>query len=123
MSKPSSPRKWGAGEASAIARHIRVSPRKLGLVTQMICGMPVSKALVQLSFCRKRIAQEVRNVLQSAIANAENNHGLDVDSLVVARAEVGKSFVIKRLHTRARGRSARVEKPFSRLEVVVREQA
>ncbi len=121
MSKPRSERKWEENEAAAKARHIHVSPRKLGLVANMIAGMSASKALIQLDFSRKRIAKEVGKVLRSAISNAENNHSLDIDRLIVARVNVGKSFVIKRFHTRARGRSSRIVKPFSKLEIVVRQ--
>lgn len=122
MSKRSAPRKWMENEAAARARHIRVSPYKLSLVAGMIRGMSASEAMVQLAFSKKRVAREVRQVLSSAISNAENNHSLNIDRLIVADARVGKAMVMKRLHTRARGRSARVLKPFSRLEIVVREK-
>jgi large subunit ribosomal protein L22 len=108
-------------EAQAVLRTIRVSPRKLNLVAQMIRGKKVSTALAELEFSRKRIAGTVKKVLQSAIANAENNHDLDVDNLIVAEAHVGKALVMKRFHARARGRVGRIEKPFSHLTVVVRE--
>ena len=120
MSKPSFQRRLGDNEAKAIGRTIRVSPRKLNLVAQSIQGLPVERALNELSFSRKRIAGAVKRVLESAIANAENNHQLDVDRLVVAEASVGKAFVMKRFHARARGRGARIEKPFANLTVVVR---
>jgi large subunit ribosomal protein L22 len=106
----------------AIAGQLRVSPRKLNLVAQMIRGKSCERALAELQFCRRRIAVDVRKVLQSAIANAENNHQLDVDRLYVAEATVGKTLVMKRFHARARGRAGRVEKPFSNIRVVVRER-
>ena len=102
---------------------LRVSPRKLNLVAQQIRGMGAGKALNELAFSRKRIAVDVRKALQSAVANAENNHQLDVDRLFVSEASVGKGIVMKRFHTRARGRSAGIEKPFSQLTIVVRERA
>ena len=100
---------------------LRVSPQKLNLLAQLIRGKPVDKALADLEFSRKRIAVSVKKALESAIANAENNHSLDVDDLVVAEAHVGKALVMKRFHARARGRGARIEKPFSNLTIVVRE--
>ena len=106
----------------AVARRLRTSSRKLNLVAQLIRGLPAEKALVQLSFSPRRISREVKRVLESAIANAENNHNLDVDRLVVAEAYVGKSIVMKRFRPRARGRMGRISKPFSRITVVVREQ-
>lgn len=109
-------------EARAYAKFIRVSPRKLNLVAQMIRGKSADKALVDLDFCPRRVAIDVKKVLQAAVANAENNHGLDVDRLVVAEATVGKSVTMKRFMARARGRSSRIEKNFSRLTVVVRER-
>jgi large subunit ribosomal protein L22 len=102
-------------------RNLRTSPIKLNLVAEMIRGMKVADALTQLSFSNKRIAQDVRKVLQSAIANAENNHNLNVDALVVKEAWVGKGMVMKRFHARARGRGARILKPHSHLTIVVRE--
>jgi large subunit ribosomal protein L22 len=108
-------------EAKAVLRVVRTSPRKLNLVAQLIRGKKVSVALADLEFSRKRIAGQVRKTLQSAIANAENNHDLDVDNLVVAEAHVGKSLVMKRFNSRARGRVGRILKPFSHLTVVVRE--
>jgi len=122
MSKKSHPRRLKETEAMAGARMVRVSPRKLNLVAQLIRGKSASAALAELTFTQQRIAQDVRKVLQAAIANAENNHQLDVDRLVVAEATVGKSFVMKRFATRARGRSARILKPWSKLTVVVRER-
>ncbi len=121
MSKPSHPRALKDNEAKAIARMLRVSPQKLNLVAQLIRGKKVETALADLQFSQKRIAHDVRKCLQSAIANAENNHDLDVDDLVVAEAHVGKALVMKRFHARARGRAGRVEKPFSHLTIVVRQ--
>jgi len=121
MGKAKAPRRLADNEARAVARTLRVSPQKLNLVAAMIRGKPVANALTDLEFSRKRIASTVRKTLESAIANAENNHGLDVDALVVAEAYVGKSIVMKRFHARGRGRSSRIEKPFSHLTIVVRE--
>jgi large subunit ribosomal protein L22 len=121
MSKPKFERRLKDNEAQAVARSLRVSPQKLNLVAQLIRGKKVDKALADLTFSRKRIAKDVKKTLQSAIANAENNHSLDVDQLVVAEAYVGKNLVIKRFHTRARGRMGKIVKPFSQLTVVVRE--
>jgi large subunit ribosomal protein L22 len=121
MGKPSHPRALKDNEAKAIARMLRVSPQKLNLVAQLIRGKKVETALADLQFSHKRIATDVRKCLQSAIANAENNHDLDVDDLVVAEAHVGKALVMKRFHARARGRASRVEKPFSHLTIVVRQ--
>ena len=121
MGKPKSERALPDNEAKAVARMLRVSPQKLNLVASMIRGKKVDSALADLTFSRKRIATDVKKTLQSAIANAENNHGLDVDDLIVSEAFVGKAFVIKRFHARARGRAGRVEKPFSNLTVVVRQ--
>jgi large subunit ribosomal protein L22 len=121
MSKPQFERRLKDNEAQAVARQLRVSPQKLNLVAQLIRGKKVEKALAELTFSRKRIAQDVKKTLQSAIANAENNHSLDVDQLVVAEAYVGKNLVMKRFHTRARGRMGKILKPFSQLTVVVRE--
>jgi large subunit ribosomal protein L22 len=121
MGKPSFQRRLSDNEAKAFAKTIRVSPQKLNLVAQSIRGLPAERALAELSFSRKRIAGTVKTVLQAAIANAENNHQLDVDRLVVAEATVGKAFVMKRFRARARGRAGRIHKPFSNLTVVVRE--
>jgi large subunit ribosomal protein L22 len=121
MGKKSAPRALDDKAAKAVARNLRVSPQKLNLVAQLIRGKKVSTALADLEFSQKRIAGEVRKTLESAIANAENNHDLDVDDLVVAEAYVGKSLVLKRFQARARGRGDRVEKPFANLTVVVRE--
>ena len=122
MGKPGFERKLADTEAVAIARHMRLSPRKLNLVAGSIRGLSCDRALAELQFSRRRIANEVRKVLQSAIANAENNHQLDVDRLFVAEASVGKTMVIKRWRPRARGRVGRIEKPFSQLRLVVRER-
>jgi large subunit ribosomal protein L22 len=123
MSKPNHPRLLGDNEAQAIVSNIRVSPRKLNLVAAMIRNMPAQQAVSTLTFSKRRIAQQVKKALESAIANAENNHQLDVDRLVVTRAEVGRAIVMKRFHARGRGRSARVEKWFSHLKIVVAERA
>jgi large subunit ribosomal protein L22 len=123
MGKPATPRALPDNEAKAVARMLRVSPQKLNLVAALIRGKKVSSALADLEFSRKRIALDVRKCLQSAIANAENNHDLDVDDLVVSQAFVGKALVMKRFHARARGRAGRVEKPFSNLTIIVRETA
>ena len=122
MSKPKRERSLADNEALAVGRLIRVSPRKLNLVAELIRGMEASRALAQLAFSRKGIAPEVRKVLESAIANAENNHDLDVDRLYVAEASVGKALVMKRFAPRARGRVNVIRKPFSRLRIVVRER-
>jgi len=121
MSKPQAPRKVEEVEALAFAKAIRISPRKLNLVAQTIRGKNASAALAELTFSRRRIAQDVKKVLQSAIANAENNHQLDVDRLYVKEASVGSGLVMKRFAARARGRGTRIEKLFSHLRVVVRE--
>jgi large subunit ribosomal protein L22 len=123
MAKPNQPRRQADNEALAVALSLRTSPRKLALVAGMISGMDAGRAVVALEFSRKRIAQAVRKTLESAIANAENNHNLDVDRLYVAEASVGKRLVMKRMMTRARGRAGRIEKPFSSLRIVVRERA
>jgi large subunit ribosomal protein L22 len=123
MGKSSAPRALSDSEAKAILRNIRVSPQKLNLVAQLIRGKRVATALADLEFSRKRVARDVKKCLESAIANAENNHDLDVDDLVVKEAFVGKALVMKRFHARARGRGARILKPFSHLTIVVREQA
>ena len=122
MGKEATQRKLGDNEAMAIARTLRVSPRKLNLVATSIRGLAVEQALNQLAFSKRRIAGDVRKVVQSAVANAENNHDLDVDRLYVAEISVGRSMVMKRWRPRARGRVARIIKPFSNLTVVVRER-
>src|SRR5215471_13155688 len=121
MSKPKRERSLADNEAKAVARMLRVSPQKLNLVAQLIRGRKASAALADLEFSRKRIAGDVRKCLESAIANAENNHDLDVDDLVVAEAHVGKAIVIKRFHPRGRGRMGRIFKPFANLTIVVRQ--
>ncbi|EJF90071.1 50S ribosomal protein L22 [Bartonella melophagi] len=121
MGKAKVPRQLKDNEAKAVARTVRVSPQKLNLVAAMIRGKRVNTALADLTFSRKRIAQTVRKTLESAIANAENNHDLDIDSLIVSEAHVGKSIVMKRFHVRGRGRSSRIERPFSHLTIIVRE--
>jgi large subunit ribosomal protein L22 len=123
MGKQSAERRLADNEAKAVGRMLRISPRKLDLVAGVIRGKPVGTALAALTFSKRRIAHDVKKVLQSAVANAENNHQLDVDQLVVAEASVGKAMVMKRFSARARGRSARIEKPFSNITVVVRERA
>ena len=123
MSKPNTQRALADNEAKAVARMLRVSPQKLNLVAQLIRGKKASKALADLEFSRKRIAGEVKKALESAIANAENNHSLDVDDLIVAEAYVGRGLVLKRFSPRARGRAGRISKPFSNLTIVVREVA
>jgi len=121
MGKQARGRKLAENEAVAVGRLLRTSSQKLNVVAGLIRGKPVETALVELSFSKRRIANDVRKVLQAAVANAENNHDLDVDSLVVAEASVGKSMVMKRFRPRARGRTGRIQKPFSRLRIVVRE--
>ena len=122
MSKPKFKRALADNEALAMASSLRTSPQKLNVVCQSIRGLNAEKALSELAFSKRRIAGAVKKVLESAIANAENNHQLDVDRLYVAEATVGKALVMKRFRARARGRAARIEKPFSKLRVVVRER-
>ena len=121
MSKKSHPRALAENEAKAVAKMLRVSPQKLNLLAQLIRGKKVATAKADLEFSRKRIAKDVLKCLESAIANAENNHQLDVDDLVVAQAHVGKGLVLKRHEPRARGRVGKIFKPFSNLTIVVRE--
>lgn len=121
MGKKSAPRRLADNEANAELKMVRVSPQKLNLVAGLIRGLKVEKALANLTFSKKRIANDVKKLLESAIANAENNHGLDVDNLVVAEASVGKALVMKRFRARARGRGAKILKPFSNMRIVVRE--
>jgi large subunit ribosomal protein L22 len=123
MSKPKHPRTLAETQAEALLRNVRVSPRKLNLVAGLIRNMPVSDAIATLAFSKRRIAQQVKKTLESAVANAENNHQLDVDRLVVSRAEVGKSIVMRRFMARGRGRASRIEKWFSHIRIVVAEQA
>ena len=122
MGKPKHRRRLREDEATAVTRNLRISPQKLNLVAQSIRGRNAEAALSELTFSKRRIAGDVKKTLQSAIANAENNHQLDVDRLYVAEATVGKSFVMKRFRPRARGRAGRIIKPFSNLTVVVRER-
>jgi large subunit ribosomal protein L22 len=121
MSKKATERRLKPVEAMAKVRTLRISARKLNLVAQSIRGLKVQRALNELDFSAKRIAGDVRKALYSAISNAENNHGLDIDSLIVAEAYVGKNLIMKRFSARARGRSSRIEKPFSEITIVVRE--
>ena len=121
MSKLAKPRALPENEAKCVARMLRVSPQKLNLLAQLIRGKKVETALADLEFSRKRISVEVKKALESAIANAENNHELDVDDLIVSEAYVGKAMVLKRFSPRARGRAGRIEKPFSNLTIIVRE--
>src|SRR6202047_1679860 len=121
MSKKARERSLADTEAKAVARMLRVSPQKLNLLAQLIRGKKVAAALADLEFSRKRIARDVRKCLESAIANAENNHDLDVDDLVVAEAHVGKALVLKRFTPRGRGRMGRILKPFANLTIVVRQ--
>ena len=122
MGKQAKPRSLADNEARAVVRNLRVSPQKLNEVAALVRGQKADKALATLSFSRRRIAIDVKKALQSAIANAENNHSLDVDRLVVKEAHVGKGLVMKRFRARARGRGARILKPFSHLTIVVAEK-
>ena len=122
MGKESRQRVLADTQAKAIGRGMRTSPRKLNLVAQAIRGKSAEQALNELTFSPKRIARDVKKVLESAIANAENNHDLDVDDLVVTEASVGKNLTLKRVHARARGRGARVEKPFAQVTIIVEER-
>jgi large subunit ribosomal protein L22 len=121
MGKSKRARSLKENEARAVTRNIRVSPQKLNLLAQLIRGKKVDRALADLTFSRKRVAKDVKKTLQSAIANAENNHSLDVDTLVVSEAYVGKNLVLKRIRPRARGRAARIDKPFAQMTVIVRQ--
>lgn len=121
MGKEKSPRRVADNEAMAVSRMLRTSPQKLNLVAQMIRGQKVEKALTDLTFSKKRIAEDVMKTLKSAIANAENNHGLDVDDLIVAEAWVGKNLVLKRGRPRARGRFGKILKPFSQVTIKLRQ--
>ena len=122
MGKQSNPRSLADSEARSVVHNLRVSPQKLNLVATMIRGLDVNKAIAALSFSRRRIAEDVKKALQSAIANAENNHSLDVDRLFVKEAHVGKGLVMKRFRARAKGRGARILKPFSHLTIIVGER-
>jgi large subunit ribosomal protein L22 len=121
MGKPQRERTLKDNEARAVTRLMRVSPQKLNLLAQLIRGKKVDRALADLTFSRKRVAKDVKKTLESAIANAENNHALDVDALVVAEAYVGKNLVLKRIRARARGRAGRIEKPFAQITVILRQ--
>lgn len=121
MGKAKNPPKQASNESRAVLRMLRVSPQKLNLIAQSIRGMSVEKAQAELTFSRKRHSNEVLKLLNSAIANAENNHGLDIDSLVVAQSYVGKNLVMKRIRARARGRAARILKPFAQMTIVLRD--
>lgn len=123
MSKPKQPRRLAETEAQAVVNNLRVSPRKLNLVAALIRNQPAGQAIATLTFSKRRIAHDVRKALESAIANAENNHQLDVDRLWVSRAEVGRGIVMRRFHARGRGRASRIEKWFSNLKIVVAERA
>ena len=122
MGKKSAPRPYADNEAMAFSKHMRVSPQKLNLVASQIRGMDCETAISELKFSKRRIAVDVKKVLESAIANAENNHDLDVDRLYVAEATVGRTMVMKRWRARARGRTGKILKPFSNLRVIVRER-
>jgi large subunit ribosomal protein L22 len=122
MGKPKRERSLANNEAKAVTKTLRVSPRKLNLVAGLIRGKKVDHALADLEFSRKRIAQDVRKCVMSAVANAENNHGLDVNELIIAEAHVGKNLVMKRFHARARGRAGGILRPFSQITVIVREK-
>jgi large subunit ribosomal protein L22 len=121
MGKPARERTLPENEARAVTKLLRVSPQKLNLLAQLIRGKKVDQALADLTFSRKRIARDVKKTLESAIANAENNHDLDVDALIVSEAYVGKKLVMKRLKAGARGRASRIEKPFAQITVIVRQ--
>jgi large subunit ribosomal protein L22 len=121
MGQAKNPRRVADNEARAKLRMLRISPQKLNLIATMIRGKKVERALNDLEFSRKRASADVKKLLQSAVANAENNHGLDIDSLIVSEAYVGKNLVMKRFRARARGRGAKILKPFSELTIVVRE--
>ena len=122
MGKTSAGRKVAENEAYAVLRNLRISPQKLNLVATMIRGMDAEKALAALTFSRRRISDDVKMAVQSAIANAENNHQLDVDRLFIKEASVGKAITMRRFRPRARGRTGRIRKPFSHLTVIVSER-
>jgi large subunit ribosomal protein L22 len=123
MGKAKRERVLSDSEAKAVVRNLRVSPQKLNLLAQLIRGKKVDTALADLEFSKKRIAKDVRKCVMSAVANAENNHGLDVNDLVVSEAYVGKNLVIRRFHARGRGRMSAIQKPFAQLTVIVKEKA
>ena len=122
MGKKSTPRRLADNEAKAELRNVRISPIKLNLVAALIRGLKVDKSLANLTFSKQRISNDVKKLLESAVANAENNHGLDVDSLVIVEASVGNGMVMKRFRARAKGRGAKILKPFSNMRIVVREE-
>jgi large subunit ribosomal protein L22 len=121
MGKPKSPPKQASNESRAVLRMYKISPQKLNLLAQQIRGLTAEKAMAELEFSRKRASIDVLKLLKSAVANADNNHGLDIDSLIVAEAHVGKNLVMKRMHARARGRGSRIERPYSQLTIVLRD--
>lgn len=121
MGKPKAPPKQAENEARAVLRMMRISPQKLNLLAQQIRGKPVQRAMDEMRFSRKRHADQIYKLLYSAVSNAENNHDLDINALIVAEAHVGKNLVMKRIRARARGRAARIEKPFSQLTIVLRD--
>lgn len=123
MGQSAKPKRTKDNEARAYGKYVKTSPQKLNLIAATIRGKSAARALIDLEFSNKRIAQEVRKILQSAIANAENNHGLDVDRLIVSEASVGKAMFLKRFHVRGRGRGTRIEKKISNMTIVVKEQA
>ena len=123
MSKAKAPPKQASNESRAVLKMYRISGQKLNLLAQQIRGLKVDRAMAELEFSRKRAAGDVLKLLKSAVANADNNHGLDIDSLIVAEAHVGKNLVMKRMHARARGRGVSVEKPFSQLTIVLRDMS
>lgn len=123
MGQAKNPPKQASNESRAVLKMYRHSPQKLNLLAQQIRGMPIQKALDEMKFSRKRAAKDVYKTLWSAMSNAENNHGLDIESLVVAEAHVGKNLVMKRIRARARGRASRIMKPFSQLTIVLRDQS
>ena len=122
MGQQANPSRTKENEARAFAKHIRTSPQKLNLIAQTIRGKNAGRALIDLQFSKRRVAQHVHDLLQSAVANAENNHGLDVDRLIVSEAIVGRAIVMKRFRARARGRGARIEKKFANMTIIVKEQ-
>ncbi len=122
MGKLANKKQIADNEAMARAKHIRTSPQKLNLIAELIRGKDAGRALLDLEFSKRRVAAQVKSLLESAIANAENNHGLDVDRLYIKEATVGRSLVMKRFRARARGRAGRIEKPFSNMRIVVKEK-
>ncbi|MFP4464672.1 MAG: 50S ribosomal protein L22 [Alphaproteobacteria bacterium] len=121
MGQSKNPRREKDNEAKAFAKYVRTSPQKLNLLARTIRGKSASRALIDLEFSKRRVAEDVRKLLQSAVANAENNHGLDVDRLIVSEAYVGKSLTMKRFHARGRGRGSRILKTISNMTIIVKE--